>query len=390
MAVISDKPSTSDEPTVVSLSDYYPYGMTEPGRSYSESDDYRYGYTGHEKENDIASGVYTTKFRLLDTRLGRWLSVDPLHSESSAKSVYGYCGGNPIVFFDPDGRIQTIGGKIWVIESPAFVDYVRNQRLNNPLVANSPAATDIYSSTPTGYTLGVAFTDKGTPFLVMRPAGLLYNTENNRSNCFGFNLAKGQLWILSGLEAQIIIDDELELAYKSSTYQVMFEDGTSFYTSDAHGINAGELGSAKEGDYLFFYYPGDNIPQHVAEIKSMRGTNRGETDESAYVELYHKDRNSPPEINRCEGKPGAGVLPAIGQSLYDVESFENSDPNAGLPGHVPPIRMVVRVYRSRSTSPIDDWRSPENYRVVNGGIGDDGNGASWQPAGGDWENSWGD
>ena len=45
MAVISDEASTAAEPTVVSLSDYYPYGMTEPGRSY---DAYRYGFNSQE------------------------------------------------------------------------------------------------------------------------------------------------------------------------------------------------------------------------------------------------------------------------------------------------------------------------------------------------------
>ena len=77
MAVISDEASDTNEPTVVSLSDYYPFGMTEPGRSWNPGD-YRFGYTGHEKENDLAEGVYTTEYRLLDTRLGRWLSVDPI------------------------------------------------------------------------------------------------------------------------------------------------------------------------------------------------------------------------------------------------------------------------------------------------------------------------
>lgn len=56
LAVISDEASTTAEPTVVSLTDYYPYGMTEPGRSWN-SGDYRFGYTGHEKENDLAEGV---------------------------------------------------------------------------------------------------------------------------------------------------------------------------------------------------------------------------------------------------------------------------------------------------------------------------------------------
>jgi RHS repeat-associated protein len=102
MAVISDEASSSDEPTVVSLSDYYPFGMSMPERSWN-ADDYRFGYTGHEKENDLAEGVYTTEYRLLDTRLGRWLSVDPLFAKYPGMSSYNYCAGNPMVLVDPRG-----------------------------------------------------------------------------------------------------------------------------------------------------------------------------------------------------------------------------------------------------------------------------------------------
>ena len=100
MAVISDEASTTDEPTVVSLTDYYPYGMSMQERTYSP--DYRFGYTGHEKENDLTDGVYITEYRLLDTRLGRWLSVDPVFHAGS--SSYNYCSGNPVAFWDPNGK----------------------------------------------------------------------------------------------------------------------------------------------------------------------------------------------------------------------------------------------------------------------------------------------
>ncbi|MCQ2225311.1 MAG: hypothetical protein MJZ14_06245 [Paludibacteraceae bacterium] len=56
--------------------------------------DYRFGYTGHEKEGDLAEGVYTTQYRLLDTRLGQWMSVDPLFGKYPDMGAYGYCGGN--------------------------------------------------------------------------------------------------------------------------------------------------------------------------------------------------------------------------------------------------------------------------------------------------------
>ena len=103
MAVISDKASDTNEPTVVSLSDYYPFGMTEPGRSWNAGD-YRFGYTGHEKESDLAEGVYTTEYRLLDTRLGRWMSVDPMFDKYPNESSYNYCGGNSVLMIDPKGK----------------------------------------------------------------------------------------------------------------------------------------------------------------------------------------------------------------------------------------------------------------------------------------------
>ena len=93
--------------------------MSMPERTYSP--DYRYGYTGHEKENDLAEGVYTTEYRLLDTRLGRWMSVDPLFAKYQGMSSYNYCGGNPIMFWDPDGEAVTtayylgdMGVKKWI------------------------------------------------------------------------------------------------------------------------------------------------------------------------------------------------------------------------------------------------------------------------------------
>jgi hypothetical protein len=56
----------------------------------------------------MAEGVYTTEYRLLDTRIGRWLSVDPLFGKYAGMSSYNYCAGNPIINFDPDGkRVQT-------------------------------------------------------------------------------------------------------------------------------------------------------------------------------------------------------------------------------------------------------------------------------------------
>jgi len=40
---------------------------------------------------------------MLDSRLGKWLSVDPLASEFAGTSPYEFCLNNPVILIDPDG-----------------------------------------------------------------------------------------------------------------------------------------------------------------------------------------------------------------------------------------------------------------------------------------------
>lgn len=69
--------------------------------------DYRYGYQGSEKDDEIkgAGNSYTTKFRLLDPRVGRWMSRDPKASKMPWQSPYISMDGNPIMNNDPNGDI---------------------------------------------------------------------------------------------------------------------------------------------------------------------------------------------------------------------------------------------------------------------------------------------
>ena len=99
MAVISDKASTTAEPTVVSLSDYYPFGMTEPGRSYSAGD-YRYGFNGKEKEDEL----YDFGARMYNAKIGVFLSLDPLKEKFPYISNYSFANNSPIMFVDYEGE----------------------------------------------------------------------------------------------------------------------------------------------------------------------------------------------------------------------------------------------------------------------------------------------
>jgi RHS repeat-associated protein len=67
---------------------------------------YRYGFNSMEKDNEIKvnGGSYDFGARIYDSRLGRWLSLDPLMAEYTSLSPYTGLGNNPVIIVDPDGR----------------------------------------------------------------------------------------------------------------------------------------------------------------------------------------------------------------------------------------------------------------------------------------------
>ena len=66
---------------------------------------YRYGFNGMEKDYEAKGkgNSYTTEFRQYDSRLGRWLSIDPLFSNFPWQSPYVGFDNNPILLVDPKG-----------------------------------------------------------------------------------------------------------------------------------------------------------------------------------------------------------------------------------------------------------------------------------------------
>ncbi len=96
---------TSNRVGIRTCSDYSPFGVELDGRMVSNSG-YRFGYQGYEAENEVNGNgnSYTTEFRQLDPRLGRWLSVDLLAMKFPSISPYVFCNDNPVYFVDSDGR----------------------------------------------------------------------------------------------------------------------------------------------------------------------------------------------------------------------------------------------------------------------------------------------
>jgi RHS repeat-associated protein len=73
------------------------------GRTYTAESGYRYGFNGMEKDSENFEGAYDFGARILDARLGRFLSIDPIAKESPWSGTYAYAANKPIFMIDIDG-----------------------------------------------------------------------------------------------------------------------------------------------------------------------------------------------------------------------------------------------------------------------------------------------
>nr|WP_315248573.1 RHS repeat-associated core domain-containing protein [uncultured Flavobacterium sp.] len=85
-------------------SDYYPFGMIVPSR-HGSAESYRYGFNGKELDNELKGEGNSINYeaRMQDTRVGRFLSIDPLFKAFAWFSPYQFAGNSPISCVDLDG-----------------------------------------------------------------------------------------------------------------------------------------------------------------------------------------------------------------------------------------------------------------------------------------------
>ena len=82
--------------------DYYPFGMTMPGRKFSAvNSGYKYGFNG--KENDIETSTQDYGMRIYNPLIGKFLSVDPITSSYPMLTPYQFASNSPIGGIDKDG-----------------------------------------------------------------------------------------------------------------------------------------------------------------------------------------------------------------------------------------------------------------------------------------------
>ena len=92
-------------PKVLGSQGYEAFGSLLPGRNYN-SGSTRYGFNGKENDNEVHGAVGTFQdygFRMYDTRIARFISVDPLAAKFPMLTPYQFASNNPIRLIDIDG-----------------------------------------------------------------------------------------------------------------------------------------------------------------------------------------------------------------------------------------------------------------------------------------------
>ena len=66
----------------------------------------RYGFNGMETDDEVKGegNSYDFGARMYDSRLGRWLTIDPHASKYPAQSPFTFSLNSPILYKDPDGK----------------------------------------------------------------------------------------------------------------------------------------------------------------------------------------------------------------------------------------------------------------------------------------------
>lgn len=86
-----------------------------PGRKYSASNSYRYGFNGKENDNEVKGegNQQDYRMRIYDVRIGKFLSVDPFTDQYAWYSPYQFAGNKPIAFIDLDGAEELDSDKYY-------------------------------------------------------------------------------------------------------------------------------------------------------------------------------------------------------------------------------------------------------------------------------------
>ena len=126
----------------------YPFGSPMDGSAFG-GEKYRFGFNGKEKDNELKGDGNSLDFgaRIYDSRLGRWLALDPLMAKCPNLSPYHSFANSPIIVVDKDGMENIL--------------YLTDLRLQDPKISKSSKQSIINNLNAITKAANKGFIDKG-------------------------------------------------------------------------------------------------------------------------------------------------------------------------------------------------------------------------------------
>lgn len=304
---------------VKGYSNYYAFGMEQPGRCW-QSEDYRYGFNGKEKDNEVKGegNSYDFGARMYDPRVGRWLSPDPLRKAYTGIVPYSFAGNSPIVIADADGGIlKDKNGNIIVTSTGTYTGIIPTE-LPKTRNANGTITT---GELVRDYEIVNIYADDGTPIEALRLVDAYvtiknYDTKGNllstskdspskhgleaKSDCHGYTFTGGKLWINDDQVENLLNHDGYKRNVdESSADAVIFKKAGSVVHSAVRQVNG--------------KYNNDAGILTLEKNKTLAEASRGLTDVSKKGNVEFVDKvGADKTVNATGGtvKDGTRTMPA--------------------------------------------------------------------------------
>jgi RHS repeat-associated protein len=194
--------------------------MEMVGRVYNKGG-YRYGFNGKENDNEVQGVGNSVDFgaRIYDSRVGRFLSIDPFAKNNPSETHYGFAGNSPIKFVDWMGNFKidpTLEKKY-----PRFAKLLKQTTYQN--ITNNSQALGLFT-TLTGNSaeyMKTIYTNGSGPTIYLMEEKYNYDPTNQKANGgqsyemqMGETIGEDGLYYLNSKTGDIQINENLIKLYE--------------------------------------------------------------------------------------------------------------------------------------------------------------------------------